>query len=203
VEGLVEIDGVDVRDVDLQSLRKVVSMVSDNNEIFPGTITENVCMGRPEISHSDLMWALDMVRFTELSHFADGLHTQLGTGGKNLSRGQVQKLLLARAIVKRPRLLIFDEAFTAIEESAKLDILERLYAPEQNWTIIDISHDADSILRSDRIVMMDQGTIVESGTPQELIKRVDGRLERLFPQLVHILRVVDRNDPRWQNKHAD
>ncbi len=202
-EGLVEIDGIDVRDVDLDSLRKVVALVSDNNEIFPGTIIENVSLGRPEISHSDVMWALDMVHFTELSHLNNGLQTQLGIGGKSLSRGQIQKLLLARAIVKRPRLLIFDEAFTAIEETSKLDILDKVYSKDLNWTIIDISHDADSILRSDRIVMLANGTVIEAGTPQELIKRVDGKLEQLFPQLVQILRIVDRADPRWQNKNAD
>ncbi len=189
-EGLVQINGMDVRDVDLSSLRRSVALVSDANEIFPGTIIENVSLGRPEISHADVMWALDLVQFTEFNQLPDGLQTELGVAGKSLSRGQIQKLLLARTIVKRPQLIIFDEAFTAIEEKAKLEILDRLYAPEQTWTIIDISHDADSILRSDRIILLSDGVIVESGTPQELIRHVDGFLEELFPQLVHILRIV-------------
>lgn len=201
-EGLVSINGVDIRDLDLASLRKSVALVSDANEIFPGTIIENLSLGRAEISHTDILWALELVRFDELDKLADGLSTKLGSAGKNLSRGQVQKLLLARAIVKRPQLIIFDEAFTAIEEKAKLEILDRIYSSEQKWTIIDISHDADSIMRSDRIVLLSQGKIVESGSTEELIKRVDGMLEELFPQLVHLLRVVERNDPGWQHRNG-
>lgn len=202
-EGLVMINGMDVRDIDLSSLRRSVALVSDANEIFPGTIIENVSLGRPEISHADVMWALDLVQFTEFNHLPDGLQTELGVAGKSLSRGQIQKLLLARTIVKRPQLIIFDEAFTAIEEKAKLEILDRLYATGNTWTIIDISHDADSILRSDRIILLSDGAIVESGTPQELIRHVDGFLEELFPQLVHILRIVERNEPDWRGGNAN
>lgn len=195
--GLVQINGIDVRDLDLQSLRNAVALMSDANEIFPGTIIENIGLGRKEISHFDIMWALNLVQFNEELHYLpDGLKTVLSTGGKNLSRGQAQKLLLARAIVKRPQLLILDEAFTAIEERSKLDILDRIYSPDLAWTIIDISHDADSILRSSRIVVLAEGKIVESGTPQELIKRINGKLEHLFPQLVQILRVVGHNDSK-------
>ena len=137
------------------------------------------------------MWALDMVQFDEFNHLPHGLQTELGAAGKSLSRGHIQKLLIARAIVKRPELLILDEAFTAIEEKSKLTILDRIYSPDQTWTIIDISHDADSITRSDRIVVLTQGQVVESGTPQELIKRVDGKLQELFPNLVMLLRQLD------------
>lgn len=202
-DGLVQINGMDVRDIDLTSLRRSVALVSDANEIFPGTIIENVSLGRPEITHSDVMWALDLVRFTEFNHLPQGLQTELGSAGKSLSRGQIQKLLLARTLVKRPQLIIFDEAFTAIEEKAKLEILDKIYAADLNWTIIDISHDADSILRSDRIVLLSDGKIVEQGTPLQLIKHVDGYLEELFPQLVHILRIVERNDPEWQKPNAN
>jgi len=190
--GLVQLNGIDVRDLDLNSLRRAVALMSDANEIFPGTIIQNVSLGRSDITHLDVMWALDMVQFNaELHHLPDGLQTELMSGGRNLSRGQIQKLLLARAIVKRPQLLILDEAFTAIEERSKLDILDKIYSPNLPWTIIDISHDADSILRSTKIVVLSQGKIVESGTPAELIKRVDGKLEQLFPQLVQILRIID------------
>ncbi|MBX9686139.1 MAG: ATP-binding cassette domain-containing protein [Candidatus Obscuribacterales bacterium] len=195
-EGIAQINGVDVRDADLDSLRRTVALVSDNNEIFPGSIIDNISLGRPEITYNDVTWALNMVRFDEFSHLPHGLQTEVGSAGKSLSRGQIQKLLLARAIVKRPDLLIFDEAFTAIEEKSKLEILDNFYAPEQKWTIIDISHDADSITRSDRIFLIDNGVIVESGTPAELIRLVDGKLEELFPQLVRILRIVEKNQSR-------
>jgi ATP-binding cassette subfamily B protein len=173
--------------------------MSDANEIFPGTIIQNVSLGRSDITHFDIMWALDIVQFNEELHYLpDGLQTELMSGGRNLSRGQIQKLLLARAIAKHPQLLILDEAFTAIEERSKLDILDKIYSPDLPWTIIDISHDADSILRSTRIVVLAHGKIVESGTPAELIKQADSRLEQLFPQLVQILRLIDHNQLKRQ-----
>ena len=193
--GMLQINGVDVRDLNLSSLRKAVTLMGDSNEIFPATIVENITLGRTDVTHLDTLWALDLVRFEdELKYLPNGLQTELPSGGRNLSRGQVQKLLLARAIVKRPQLLILDEAFTAIEERTKLEILDRIYSKDLSWSIIDISHDADSILRSDRIVVLAQGKIVESGTARELIDRVDGRLEHLFPQLVQLLRIVNRSE---------
>jgi ATP-binding cassette subfamily B protein len=192
--GMVQINGIDVRDLSLDSVRKAVALMGDSNEVFPASILENVTLGRKDITHLDTLWALELVKFEEeLRFLPNGLQTELTTGGRNLSRGQVQKLLLARAIVKRPQLLILDEAFTAIEERTKLEILDRIYSKDLPWSIIDISHDADSILRSDRIVVLSQGKIVESGTAEELIKRVNGRLEYLFPQLVQVLRVINRD----------
>lgn len=201
--GLAQIDGIDVRDIELESLRKGVALVSDANEIFPGTIVENVSLGRSDVTYADVIWALDLVQFQHELLYPDGLETMLINTGRNLSRGQIQKLLLARAIAKRPQLLILDEAFTAIEEKTKLDILDRIYSADLGWTIIDISHDADSILRSDRIVVLAQGVIVESGKATELIERVDGKLERLFPQLIQILRLVDHNTIRQRKKNGD
>ncbi len=100
--GLVQINGIDVRDLDLSSLRKAVTLMSDSNELFPGTVIDNVTLGRSDVSHMDVLWALDLVKFNEeLQYLSNGLQTTLTSGGRNLSRGQVQKLLLARAIVKR------------------------------------------------------------------------------------------------------
>ena len=202
--GLVQINGMDVRDLELHSLRQSVALMSDANEIFPGTIVQNVTLGRAEISHADVMWALNLVHFDdELIRFPQGLQTELISGGRNLSRGQIQKLSLARAIVKRPQLLIFDEAFTAIEERTKVLILDRIYDPLLSWTIVDISHDADNILRSDRIIVLAQGRVVEQGKPIDLIKRVDGRLEHLFPQLVRILRSIDESELMQKKTNAN
>jgi ATP-binding cassette subfamily B protein len=193
--GLVQVNGIDVRDLSLASLRKGVALVGDTNEIFPGTIIENVGLGREDVSHADILWALDMVRFgDELKHLPNGLHSELTSSARNLSRGQLQKLLLARAIAKRPQLLILDEAFTAIEERSKLDMLDRIYAADIPWTIIDISHDADSILRSSRIIVLADGKIVEQGSVAELIERADGELSYLFPQLVQILRMINHDE---------
>ncbi|HNB20786.1 MAG TPA: ATP-binding cassette domain-containing protein, partial [Candidatus Melainabacteria bacterium] len=118
----------------------------------------------------------------------NGLKTQLLSGGRNLSRGQAQKLLIARAIAQKPKLLILDEAFTGIEERSKMQILDRLFAADMPWTIIDISQDADTIFHSNRMVFLRQGQVVESGSLKELLSKKDSQLEQLFPKLVELIR---------------
>ena len=187
--GLVAVNGMDVRSINYESLRSIVSLVSDANEIFEGTIETNVTFGRPEISHADMLWALKLVDFEEeLVGMRDGLKTQLLSGGRNLSRGQTQKLLIARAIVQKPQLLILDEAFTGIEERSKMQILDRLFAESMPWTIIDISQDADTIFHSSKMVFLRDGKVVESGSLRELLARSGSQLELLFPKLVELIR---------------
>lgn len=182
--GLVQINGMDVRDASLNSLRRIVGMVSDTNEIFAGTVEENILLGRQYISHEDLQWALEFSRLTEdLALMPEGLQTTLVTEGRNLSRGQIQRMLIARAIVSRPQLLILDEGFTGIDEKDKLVILDELYNPQYTWTIIDISHDPEVVIRSKKVHVMANGQIVETGSPQDLMGIRDCEFTRLFPSL--------------------
>lgn len=191
--GLVLINGMDVRDMHVDSLRTLVSLVTDSNEIFEGTVETNVTLGRTEIKHEDLLWALAMVDFEEeLVQMPDGLKTKLLSGGRNLSRGQIQKLMVARAIVQKPQMLILDEAFTGIEERAKLQILNRLYAREMPWTIIDISQDADTIFHSSKLLMLRGGKLVESGSLRELLSKQGSQFEQLFPHLAGLVRQSGR-----------
>lgn len=183
-QGLVQINGLDVRDAKLESLRQAVGLVSDVNEVFAGTIEENILLGRHYIPHEDLQWALELTRLSnELVKFSSGLQTKLVTEGRNLSRGQVQRLLIARAIVSRPSLLILDEGFIGIDEGDKLQILDELYSRENRWTIIDISHDPEVVLRSEAVYVLAQGKIIEAGQPAELMQQPRGEFGRLFPTL--------------------
>ena len=182
--GLVQINGMDVRDVKLSNLRRSVSLVSDTNEIFAGTIEENILLGRDEISHEDLQWAIELAQLNEeLARMPHGLQTKLVTEGRNLSRGQLQRLLIARAVVSRPNLLILDEGFTGVDENDKLAILDELFNPAYRWTILDISHDPEIVSRTKTIHVLAKGRIVESGSVKELISRADCELRRLFPTL--------------------
>ena len=191
--GTVEVGGFDVRDLNLKSLRSQVGMVGDINEIFEGTIEENVRLGRPNVSHQDTRWALEMAQFSEdLVQLNQGINTMLVSGGRNLSRGQVQRLLIARAIAERPRLLILDEAFTGIDEMTKLKIIQALFAPEHAWTVLDISHDAEVVMRSDKVYVLRQGRICESGTPADLAWRNESEFSTLFPDLASQIRMVER-----------
>jgi ABC-type bacteriocin/lantibiotic exporter with double-glycine peptidase domain len=182
--GTVEINGLDVRDADLNGLRQVVGMVCDREEVFDGTIEENLTMGTSWVTREDVRWALEVTQLAnEIASLPDGLQTELVSGGRNLSRGQVQRLLLARAIVRRPKLLILDEAFTGVDERTKLAILDTLYAREHAWTIIDISHDSEVVVRSSIVHVLADGKIVESGSPEELSWRRNSAFGQLFPEV--------------------
>jgi ABC-type bacteriocin/lantibiotic exporter with double-glycine peptidase domain len=180
----VQINGMDVRDANLDSLRRVVGLVSDANEIFAGSLEENILLGRNYIAHEDLQWALEFANLTdELAKFPQGLQTQLVTEGRNLSRGQRQRLMIARAVVTKPQLLILDEGFTGIDEKDKLRILDEIYNPAYPWTIIDISHDPELVLRSHTVHVLAHGRIVESGSPSELTRKRECEFGQLFPSL--------------------
>lgn len=182
--GLVEINGIDVRDADLQSLRTLVALVGDSSEIFDGTIEENIVVGRQNVTQQDIRWALNITQLMdEIAELPKGMKTRLISSGRNLSKGQAQRLMIARAIVDRPKLLILDEAFTGIEERSKLVILEALLHRENQWTVIDISHDAEVVMRSHRVLVLANGHIIESASPIELVRNKDSFFVSLFPDL--------------------
>jgi ABC-type bacteriocin/lantibiotic exporter with double-glycine peptidase domain len=192
--GLVQINGMDVRDASLDSLRRSVGFVNDANAIFAGTIEENILLGRHYISHESMQWALEVTRLADdLAGFPDGLQTRLVSEGRNLSRGQIQRLLIARAIITRPQLLILDEGFTGIDECDKLRILDELFNPEMNWTIVDISHDPEVVIRSRIVQVMAGGQIIESGLTRRLLQQ-DSEFAALFPTLNRPLTAPD-----WRN----
>jgi ATP-binding cassette subfamily B protein len=189
--GSVEVDGVDVRDVDLDSLRHAVSLVGYDRELFEGSIEENIRVGREHISPEEVRWAIEMVELTdEVSLMPGGLQMRVVSGGLNLSRGQVQRLLIARAIVDHPRLLILDEAFTGIDERIAGRILERIFDPANRWTIIDISHEPEVVLRTATVHVLTGGRIKESGVPEALARDEASEFSQLFPYLCARLRAV-------------
>jgi ABC-type bacteriocin/lantibiotic exporter with double-glycine peptidase domain len=183
--GTIEINGYDIQDIKLDSLRQAVAMVADANEIFEGTIEENILVGRDWISHEDVRWALSVTQLTDdITRMPQGLKTKLVSAGANLSRGQIQRLLIARAIVDHPQLLILDEAFSSIDERTKLKILDEIFDKKYGWTIIDISHDPTVIMRTKMVYVMGEGKILEFGTPKNLTRYYQGEFLDLFPTLL-------------------
>ncbi|MBX9695524.1 MAG: ATP-binding cassette domain-containing protein [Cyanobacteria bacterium] len=191
--GAIEFAGMDVRDVNLPAMRRCIGFVGDANEIFEGTIEENVRMGREYVSHKDIRWALGISQLSEeIARLPEGMQTQLIASGKNFSRGQVQRLLIARAIAHHPSLLILDEAFTGIDEKTKIAIVDQLLNSEYPWTLIDISHDAEVVKRSDHIYVLADGQIAEFGSPATLSGRSDSEFSTLFPELATDVRRTER-----------
>ena len=182
--GLVQINGIDVRDLSLGNLRDSVSLVGNTNEVFAGTIEENILLGRSNITHQDLQWAIGLSQLNEeLAGFPKGLQTQLVSEGRNMSRGQLQRIMIARAIINRPQLLILDEGFTGVDENDKMAILNELFNSDYGWTIVDISHDPEIVARTQTIHVLAKGHIAESGSLRELIDREGSEFRRLFPTL--------------------
>jgi ABC-type bacteriocin/lantibiotic exporter with double-glycine peptidase domain len=185
--GVVEVNQVDVRTVNLESLRQQVALVTDMNEVFDGSVEDNIRVGRENITQEDIRWALEMTHLTqELGRLPQGLKTPLVSLGRNLSRGQVQRLMIARAIADRPKLLILDEAFSGLDEITKILILQNLSRAENGWTLLSLSHDSQVVARSQKIYVMLSGNIVEQGTPEEFLSRPDSVFRQLFPEFAGI-----------------
>jgi subfamily B ATP-binding cassette protein MsbA len=166
------VDGIDIRDVTQRSLRAAIGVVPQDTQLFGGTIRENICYGRLEASEADLIEAARAANAHDfIMQFPDGYDTIVGERGIKLSGGQRQRVSIARAILKNPRILLLDEATSALDsESEKLvqDALDRLM---QNRTTLVIAHRLSTIQSVDRIVVLHEGHVVETGSHEELLAR--------------------------------
>jgi putative ABC transport system ATP-binding protein len=162
--GHIEIDGWDLRDLSREALREQVGTVK-GLEIVEGTIAENVAMGREQISLADVRAALRAACLLDAAQsMPDGLQTHLAASGSPLSSGQAARLMLARAIVGRPRLLVLDEAIDEIDQEIRDQVISALIDRQAPWTLILLTHSYDLARRCDRIVRLEDGRAVESGT---------------------------------------
>lgn len=169
-EGSVQVGGRNVRAYDLEALRNQVSVVLQNNLLFSGTIKENLRWGNPDATDEELRAACKMAQADEfISHFPDGYDTRIEQGGTNVSGGQKQRLCIARALLKKPKILILDDSTSAVDTHTDAKIRQALleYIPET--TKIIIAQRVASVQDADRIVLMDKGGIVAVGSHAELL----------------------------------
>ena len=171
-EGSVKVGGVDVRDYDIETLRSAVSMVLQKNVLFSGTIRENLRWGNPNATDEELVEACRLAQADDfIRSFPEGYDTHIEQGGTNVSGGQKQRLCIARALLKKPKILILDDSTSAVD--TRTDALIRAgfktYIPET--TKIIIAQRVASVEDADLILVMDGGTIADAGTHDELIKR--------------------------------
>ena len=171
-EGSVKVGGVDVREYDTDALRNAVSMVLQKNLLFSGTIAENLRWGNENATDEELVEACRLAQADDfIRTFPEGYETHIEQGGTNVSGGQKQRLCIARALLKKPKILILDDSTSAVD--TKTDALIRAgfrtYIPET--TKIIIAQRVASVMDADMILIMDNGKIVDRGTHDELIKR--------------------------------
>jgi ABC-type bacteriocin/lantibiotic exporter with double-glycine peptidase domain len=178
-EGHLELDGIDLREIRADSLREHLG-VARAVEIFQGDIGDNVHLHRPHVNARDVRDALDAVGLLdELLNLPEGLRTQLSTGGAPLTHSQAVRLMIARAIVARPRLLLIDGLLDALPDAVQDHILDRLLAPEAPWTVV--------IATNRDLVRQRCSRVVELAPPwnarQRRVERVDGADHAVFNEI--------------------
>ena len=168
--GAILINGVNIKDIKLHSLRKHISIVSQDVFLFNGTVKENILFGRPEASEEEVIEAAKAANAHQfIMELEKGYETQVGERGVKLSGGQKQRISIARAILKNAPILILDEATSAVDTKTEMQIQEALKNLMKDKTSIVIAHRLSTIQEADQIIILKDGRIVESGKHEELI----------------------------------
>ncbi len=170
--GIVRIDGVDIRSAALDDLRARIAIVAQEPVLFSASAADNIRYGRPDASDAEVRAAADAAQATDfLDRLPEGFDTFLGERGVRLSGGQRQRIAIARAILRDPALLLLDEATSALDSESELAVQGALDRLMNDRTTLIVAHRLATVLKADRIVVLDQGRIVETGTHRELAAR--------------------------------
>ena len=172
--GKIKVDGVDVRNYRLKSLRQKIGFIPQKALLFTGTIAENIRYGKEDASHKDLHQAADVAQAKDfIESREEGFATHLAEGGSNLSGGQKQRLSIARAVIKNPDIYIFDDSFSALDYRTDAILRRRLKEVTQNATVLIVAQRVGTIMDADQIIVLDKGEIVGRGRHEELMETND------------------------------
>ena len=170
--GRITIDGVDVRDWELETLRSSIGVVPQDPFLFSSSIGENIEFAKPDVTQEEVMGLVEMSGLdADLAEFPHGVDTQVGERGVTLSGGQKQRLTLARAIAHDPKILILDDALSSVDAATEKRILDELDEVMRGRTTIIISHRVASVRLADQIAVIEEGRVVERGSHAELVER--------------------------------
>ncbi len=169
--GKLLIDGVDVRDYDLKDLRQMVGYVPQQGLLFSGTIASNIAFGNAQIPQDEIEWAAEVSQATHFIGERDGEYeSHIAQGGTNVSGGQRQRLSIARALARRPQILLFDDSFSALDYKTEQLVRHRLMEELSDATVIIVAQRISTILHADNIIVLDEGRIVGQGRHKELME---------------------------------
>ena len=182
--GAVLVDGVDVRELDPKVLTAAVAIVPQRPYLFTGTVASNLRYGRPEATDEELWHALDIAQATDfVSKMPQGLDSPIAQGGTNVSGGQRQRLAIARALVHKPEIYLFDDSFSALDYTTDARLRAALVDETREATVVIVAQRVSTIRGADRIIVLDQGRIVGSGTHAELMDGNETYREIVLSQL--------------------
>jgi ATP-binding cassette subfamily B protein len=182
--GTVLVDNVDVRDLDPTVLADAVGLVPQKPYLFTGTIASNLRYGRPDATEADLWHALETAQARDfVAAMPDGLDAKIAQGGTNVSGGQRQRLAIARALVRRPEIYLFDDSFSALDYTTDAALRAALARETSEATVIIVAQRVSTIRHADRIVVLDEGRVVGSGTHRELMASNETYREIVLSQL--------------------
>lgn len=170
-QGSVSINGLPLRDINLVSLHNAIAKNVSMEELFDGTILENITMGRPSITYDDVLWAIEKIGLVDtINSLPEGLMTHVISGGKRLSSSINIKLILARCIAERPQVMILNDFLHDLNKEERNRIVNFLLDKSNPWTLISVSNEPQLLAGCDRVVLMNKGRIVEQGSYKELMK---------------------------------
>jgi len=179
--GSLTIDGIDIRNFSLNSLRSNISMVFQDNFLFSGTIKENIMMGNPDATVEELMEAIKSAHLQDMiQELPDGLDTLLGERGLTLSGGQRQRVAIARAMLRNAPIVILDEATSALDNESEAIVQKAMDNLMKDRTVFIIAHRLSTIKNADRIAVINEGELVELGTHEELMNIQNGQYKALY-----------------------
>jgi ATP-binding cassette subfamily B protein len=181
-QGIVKIDGEDIRDITIEEVRRNIGIVLQQPFLFSGTIAQNIAYAKPDASRQEIIRAAKASNAHDfIVNFPEGYDTIVGEGGTGLSGGERQRISIARAILLDPKILILDEATSSVDTETERQIQKALETLVQGRTTIAIAHRLSTLYNADRIIALDHGRIAEMGTPQQLMEQ-----KGLFYSLVQI-----------------
>jgi ATP-binding cassette subfamily B protein len=186
-EGLIKIDGVDLRQYDVDHLRSSLGVVMQENFLFSGTIRETIAAARPDASFEEIVAAARLAGAEEfIEKLPRGYETYIYEGSPNLSGGQRQRLAIARALITDPRILILDEATSALDAESEAIVNTNLFRIAKGRTVIIISHRLSMLVPAHQILVLERGTVYDIGSHAELLERCDIYSNLWYQQHQHL-----------------
>lgn len=179
-QGTIYLDGVELKKVDLDDFRRQVGVVLQESYLFPGSIKDNICYGRPDATPEEIIGAAKAANAHDfIVSFPDGYDSYVGERGQRLSGGERQRIAIARAILHNPKILVLDEATASVDTETERMIQEALERLIDGRTVFAIAHRLSTLRNADRLVVIDDGRIAEVGTHDELLAKEDGIYKKL------------------------